>query len=78
MLRGLLYKTDFTGLYRFRAIVYVDDKVKYVKHIFHAFCQQPVDLRLFHYTHEAERVKNFKNSSKLTVISKWKKNTGDT
>ena len=73
MLRSLLHKTGFTEPNSFKAIVYVDDKDKHVQNIFKAFSKKEIVLRLFHYTHEVERVEIFKNSNKSHVIEKWKK-----
>lgn len=73
MLRNILHKTGFTGANRFQAIVYVDDKAKHVKNIYRAFCNQPVELGLFHYTHEADRIEKFVNGDKTSVINKWRK-----
>jgi Protein of unknown function (DUF2608) len=72
MLRTLLYKTGHTGSQRFSAIVYADDKIKHVKHVYQAFCDKPVELLLFHYTHESKRVELFRKDSKSKLSSKWK------
>ena len=73
MLKNILHKTGFTGSNRFQAILYVDDKVKHIEKIYRAFCNQPIELSLFHYTHESNRVEDFNNNSKGDVIEKWQK-----
>lgn len=73
MLRSILHKSGFTGPNQFQTIIYVDDKIKYIQQMHRAFCNQPIELSLFHYTHEADRVEKFISNDKTSVIKKWQK-----
>lgn len=69
MLRALLARTD----QQFKAIVFVDDKLKHCQRVEQAFQGQKEQVLTFRYGREDGNVAAFHQSSKQHVIRQWKK-----
>ncbi len=56
---------------QFKAIVFVDDRLKHTERMHEAFADEPIDLATFRYSREDDNVEKFNHSTKRHVMRDW-------